>query len=231
MSDKDQEQFAKVDFEKERLAILEDVVVHVEDMIALREPQGELTLKPLKLEGKELSTQALTKPADLQKGEKLRLAFSLESGQYVVSFTISRIIADKVLLLPVESEFLRLQRRSNFRVKLQVKNGVKFHLQSANGQKIKPEIISVIDLSAGGAKLTVAAGVSESWKQRTMIEGTLDALENRKFTLQARVVNVSLQGGAAFVGLEFQDVSSREQQQLLNACLALRRTFGTVFDI
>lgn len=162
-------------------------------------------------------------------GQTVELLFALDDGQYhwktpLLESTHDRWTIDR------GGDLWRLQRRNNFRTTVPRGYKADFMLRTLKTHQLTPTPIALADVSAGGARLHwPKAGVSPVALQDSL-SGTLAVPGSRTIEIFGIVKSVLVDPstGQVQAGLEFQNVSGRDEQALLHLCLQIRRATASV---
>jgi c-di-GMP-binding flagellar brake protein YcgR len=161
-------------------------------------------------------------------GDSVELLFSLDDGQYHWRTKI-HIASAHEWSLAKGGELSRLQRRNNFRTN--VPKGYKANLvmKSFKTHTISRTELQLVDVSAGGARVRWPAGLSMP-AQGDSLAGVLSEAGGRQIEVFGIIKSVltDVDTGATQAGLEFQNLSGRDEQALLHLCLQIRRTQAPV---
>jgi c-di-GMP-binding flagellar brake protein YcgR len=146
------------------------------------------------------------------KGERVSISFIRKGdGIYKVEEEVTDVFKDsgrQVLKIPHTFELMRFQRREHARVE------VEFPAQMGvvSDEGIRWIEASIVDISAGGAKVCVSKEVfSEQLKDMSEIILKFD-IEGRNFEIRSKVVNFYHRRKHNCYGVKFEDIKSDEQK-------------------
>lgn len=218
--------FALVSFDKDRERAFEDLA-----QTSALVTGWTSTSKPLFFHVQGVGDAAVTltivdgDALSAQDGEAAEFLFSLGDGQYHWRTTIQRVTPDGWSLAK-GGELYRLQRRSNFRTSVPKGDKTGFLLKSFKTHTISPTALVLVDLSAGGARLRWPTEGLSAPAQGDSLSGVLGVPGGRQIEVFGVVKNVltDIDTGALQIGVEFQNLSGRDEQTLLHLCLQIRRS-------
>lgn len=156
-------------------------------------------------------------------GDSCEVLFSLDDGQYYWATTLEAASAQE-WTLAMSGQLSRMQRRNNFRTQIPKGQKALLLLRSFKTHSVQPTDVSLIDVSAGGARLAWPAGLSQVTQGDTL-SGVITAPGGRQVEVFGLVKSVltDIDTKAVQVGIEFQNLSGRDEQALLHLCLQIRR--------
>ena len=161
--------------------------------------------------------------ADGSKGEIVEVLFSLDDGQYHLR---SQIIEASRELWSVSSEgdLSRLQRRNNFRTTVPKGSKTVFRLTGMKTQTIQRTDLTLIDISAGGARVRWPSGglIPPTEGDALSAQINTPGREIEVFGI-VKSIRIDADSGETDVGVEFHNLSGRDEQALLQLCLQIRR--------
>lgn len=197
-------------------------------------------------------------PPPFEDGEGLQLLFGLPSGQYLLDASYNE--KRGLVLAPLAQEIRRLQRRSNFRTAVPAGANVSFALTAYDGRQVKSSEFTVLDLSAGGIRLSWSTGHDPKPEMGRSVGARLRLPSGVEIDLEGviRIVHpgtgasashfsqglarlsqglfrrpllgssgdpslLSSQNETVRVGIEFQGLSSQDEQAVFMACVQLAR--------
>ena len=156
-------------------------------------------------------------------GDDVEVLFSLDDGQYHWKTKIVKAWVDRWTLEP-SGELSRLQRRSNFRTSLPRHYKAALQLRTFKTRSISPTDLKLVDVSAGGVRVAWAKALTPP-SEGDSLSGLLAAPGGRQIEIFGIIksVRTDSETGELFAGVEFQNVSGRDEQSLLHLCLQIRR--------
>jgi len=163
------------------------------------------------------------------QGDDVELLFSLDDGQYHWRTKIQHADAGTWSLVK-GGELSRLQRRNNFRTSVPKGYKAILLLKSFKTHTVSPTEIQLVDVSAGGVRLQWPAGGLSQPAQGDSLAGVVSAPGGRQIEVFGIIKNLlaDVDTGALQVGVEFQNLSGRDEQALLHLCLQIRRASAPV---
>jgi c-di-GMP-binding flagellar brake protein YcgR len=162
-------------------------------------------------------------------GDSAEFLFSLDDGQYHWRTTLAAVTRD-AWSLAKGGELSRLQRRNNFRTAVPRGYKATLLLRSFKAHTISQTELQLVDVSAGGARVQwPSAGLSQP-SQGDSLSGLLAIPGGRQIEIFGLVKSVltDVDTKAVQIGIEFQNLSGRDEQALLHLCLQIRRAFAPV---
>lgn len=164
-----------------------------------------------------------------KEGDSAELLFSLDDGQYHWRTKIHRAEAG-MWSLAKGGELSRLQRRNNFRTSVPKGYKAILLLKSFKTHTVSPTELQLVDVSAGGARIKWPSGGLSQPAQGDSLAGLVSAPGGRQIEVFAIVKSVltDIDTGAVQLGVEFQNLSGRDEQALLHLCLQVRRATAPV---
>lgn len=157
-------------------------------------------------------------------GDTAELLFSLDDGQYHWRTKIDNATSSSWQLAR-GGDLSRMQRRNNFRTPVPKGYKASLLLKSFKTHTISQTEVQLIDVSAGGIRIAwPAAGLAQP-RQGDSLSGLLATAGGRQIEVFGIVKNVltDVDTGAIQAGIEFQNLSGRDEQTLLHLCLQIRR--------
>lgn len=217
-------EFRKVTFEKERKQILDDMSAGSVTVLGQTLDNFNCVFNVRRVkDGLLILSFKERPPRALKKDEPMSLTFGLGDGQYYCKTTVS-FVSDDEAYFPVGTELYRLQRRNNFRAYVPTHTNINLTLKSWNTDIVK-FAARVVDLSAGGARVTWPADTADKVKVGQQISGSLSLPNGQNMEVFATIKHIwpKQPDGNLPVGMEFQNLSLRDEQALLFICMALHR--------
>ena len=159
-----------------------------------------------------------------KEGESAEFLFSLDDGQYHWATKLHRTDASTWMLVK-GGELSRLQRRNNFRTNVPKGYKASLLLKSFKTHTISATPLELVDVSAGGVRVHWPKGGLSQPAQGDSMAGIIAAPGGRQIEVfgLAKSIITDVDTGAMQVGLEFQNLSQRDEQALLHLCLQIRR--------
>ncbi len=158
--------------------------------------------------------------------DDVEVLFSLDDGQYYWKTKIVTAWVDR-WTLQKGGELSRLQRRNNFRTTLPAGYKANLLLKALKTRTLTPTPLALVDVSAGGVRLRWPnAGLAQP-AEGDSLSGVLTTPGGRQIDVFGIIKSVTTDAsnGEVQVGVEFQNVSGRDEQALLHLCLQIRREF------
>lgn len=220
MSD-DSLEFQTVTFDKERDRVFAELAkrpVLVSAWIANEPP---VSCHVIEVRSKEIALQLVAGDGrGARVDAQVELLFSLEDGQYHLASTLTKVNDDRWEISRA-GRLGKLQRRNNFRATVPHGARIAFKLASVGTTPLKMDI-SIVDLSAGGMRLQWPATGVPPLQEGEALSG-LVSTPGRSVEVFGKVKTFQPDSRGARVGVEFQNVSGKDEQSLLFLCLQLRR--------
>jgi c-di-GMP-binding flagellar brake protein YcgR len=157
-------------------------------------------------------------------GDAGEFLFSIDEGQYHWRTEIHRATAEG-WSLSKGGELFRLQRRSNFRTTVPKGYKASLLLKAFKTHTITPTPLELVDVSAGGVRVRwPSAGLSQP-SQGDSLSGIVGTPGGRQIEVFGIVKSVltDVDSNTTQIGVEFQNLSGRDEQALLHLCLQIRR--------
>ncbi len=228
------EPFVKVTFAKEIEKVIKDLETKVSVIAGQSDDHKNFQFSIRKVtptqSGAIVGIQVVPpSPRPLKDGEPLQIMIGLPDGLFLIR---TKLILDRTASysFALGDEIFKLQRRNNFRVA--IPSGIKagFNVSSYRNQPVvKGTSIPLVDLSAKGCRLNWQNLKIEIPKVEDSIAGTLSLASGRPIEVFAQV-RVVLPGavGSAQVGIEFHNLSQKDEQVLIVACMQYARALTPV---
>jgi c-di-GMP-binding flagellar brake protein YcgR len=161
--------------------------------------------------------------------ESAEVLFSLDDGQYHWRTTLINATAT-LWSLAKGGELSRLQRRNNFRTSVPKGYKAVLLLKALKTHTISQTELQLIDVSAGGARVQWPAAGLAPPSQGDSLSGIMATTGGRQIEVFGIVKSVmtDVDSGVVQAGLEFQNLSGRDEQALLHLCLQIRRSQAPV---
>lgn len=239
-----QSDFRQVTFDKELARVLEQLGSKSVTLSGVTDDQNQFIFNVLLVSGDKLTVDAIAPVSrGLVVGEAVDIAFGLDDGQYLVKTKVESVDANGHPVLPLGKAVYRLQRRNNFRVRIPERSGVSFKLLSHGTRAFTRLNLKPLDLSAGGIRVRWQGhGTDQPDRPKVGDQiGCLLGLPGGKQLELFGTIRVVYKidrddvaaaddgsrsgdgGGDLEAGIEFQNLSVRDEQTLLFACLQLQR--------
>lgn len=215
-------EFQKVTFEKEREKILSDLYTKSIQLSGLTDDRRELLFKVKTLDGENLVLEfAEPTVKGVKPGQALQVVFGLADGLFLFLTKADRVEGGRIHA-KVGPELYKMQRRNNFRALVPPDANVVFRVASFNTQTFPKKELSGVDLSAGGIRLRWNSGLPQP-KVEDQLSGWLRLPTGKELELFGTIRTVFVRDGDIDVGVEFQNLSIRDEQTLLFICMQMLR--------
>jgi c-di-GMP-binding flagellar brake protein YcgR len=221
----DNAEFRPVTFKKELENILLELEAKSTVLAGLTEDQHQFQFKIRHLTDDVIYVEAIAPVGRaLQANEPLQVLFGLPDGLYLVKTRVSQANQGQVAF-HLGTEVYRLQRRNNFRTLIPSTYKVDFRITNFKTQSVAPGIVfSPIDLSAGGMRVRWPAQGLAKPTAGDQLAGILILPSGRQIELFGLVKTVSQDPvGVTQAGIEYQNLSVRDEQSLLFVCMQIHR--------
>jgi c-di-GMP-binding flagellar brake protein YcgR len=158
----------------------------------------------------------------LVAGDPLQMLFGLGDGQYLVRTQVAGNDG-KLISVPLGREVFRLQRRNNFRTVVPANYKISLRVTSYKATPVKGSVALVpVNMSAGGLRAKWTEGLP-SPQVGDSFSGVLVLLAGKQVEVFCTVKTIFGEKKAIEAGIEFQNLSVRDEQVLLFACLQIQR--------
>jgi c-di-GMP-binding flagellar brake protein YcgR len=226
----DTNDFALVSFEKDRERAFEEL-----SHKAVLVTGWTATSKPLFFHVQRVEPMTVTltiidgDSLSARDGEPVEILFSIDEGQYHWRTQLQHVTAQGWSVVR-GGELFRLQRRSNFRTSVPKGYKATLLLKSFKTHTISATALELVDVSAGGARVRWPAAGLSAPSQGDSLSGVLSTPGGRQIEVFGLVKSVLSEGdkAAAQIGVEFQNLSGRDEQALLHLCLQIRRVTAPI---
>lgn len=218
----DLSEFQRVTSGKEIAKLLEDIRLTVSTMVGQISDGRQFNFSVYSVTGDLIETH-VDSLVGLTDGAALEVVFGILDGHYFLR-TAVQVGAKGQVSFRIGSEIYRLQRRNNFRTVIPIDLKVDYRLQSFKHALVPPKsTLPVVDFSVGGMRVKWLESLGQP-NESDHLGGTL-ALPQGKTLEVFGVVKLLLPqvGGRLYVGLEFQNVSLKDEQTLLFAAMYIQR--------
>lgn len=214
-------EFLPVTFDKERDRVFGDLASRPVLVSAWVTNEPPVTCHVTEVRSKEIALQIVNGDSrGARVDARVELLFSLDDGQFHLASTLTKVNGDRWEVSRAGT-LGKLQRRNNFRATVPHGARIVFKLASVGTQSFKADF-QIVDLSAGGMRLQWPAGGAIPLKENDAISGTVST-PGRSVEVFGKVKTLIQDDRGARVGVEFQNVSGKDEQSLLFLCLQLRR--------
>jgi c-di-GMP-binding flagellar brake protein YcgR len=223
-------EFQQVTFQKELEKILKELDTRLPAVLAMASDKCAFQMSVHHVQDDVLYLNvASPSPRELKAGERLQLAFGLNDGQYVLVTTVNTATRDRIAA-PLGSEVYRLQRRSNFRTPVPSGAKISFKLTSfKTSTAASGSVLTPVDLSAGGTRATWPAQSGVKPGEGDSLTGVMTLPGGRSLELFGVIRKLYPQkDGSLQIGVEFQNLSIRDEQTLLFVCMEFHRAMAPV---
>ncbi len=220
--------FALVSFEKDRERAFENLLLQPVLVTAWTTTSKPVFFQAVSSDHSGVQLKLVEgDPMSALAGDEIEILFSLDDGQFHWKTKLIQPWPDR-WTVALGGELFRLQRRDNFRTS--VPRGYRkahFILKALKNLPLTPTEMMLVDVSAGGVRVKwPAAGLTKPLVGETL-SGVLTTPGGRQIDIFGIVksVQADLETPNVNVGIEFQNVSGRDEQVLLQLCLQIRREF------
>jgi c-di-GMP-binding flagellar brake protein YcgR len=221
----DNAEFRPVTFKKEIDNILIELASKAVSLAGLSEDQHQFQFKIRHVADDVVYVEAIAPVGRaLKPNEPLQILFGLPDGLYLVKTRVAEANLDQVSF-QFGPEVFRLQRRNNFRTILPTSYKISYRLTGLKNQSVKAgSELALVDLSAGGMRVTWSAPELVGPAEGDAVAGILILPTGRQLELFGTVKTI-IQGSntSTQIGIEFQNLSVRDEQTLLFVCMQVRR--------
>ncbi len=217
-------EFRLVTFAKERAQVLADLSTHPTTVFGLTDDNTQFQFLVRRVKDELIIAVHRNKPVrEVKKDEKIALVFGLGDGQFYFKTQVSFLGAGEIYF-PLGEELFRLQRRNNFRAQVSGSKPVTFQLRSLKTEMVN-QTMKAADISAGGIRLLWPAKEAQKLQPEDQVSGLLNLPNGLKVEVFGTVKHIwsKLTDDFALVGIQFHNLSSRDEQTLLFVCMAMHR--------
>jgi c-di-GMP-binding flagellar brake protein YcgR len=183
----------------------------------MRAQEGKLFLRPA------------TPVPIVRLDDELELLFTLKDGRYLLKTKAEQIQKGEVMVSIGEGLY-RLQRRKNFRAPIPLPTDRVKLFQLGHKTLVVPQLeLECVNLSVGGARFVWSSTLPDPMiGDLIKIVVAIKSVHNIEVSAQIR--NMSTEGPIKTVGIEFQNLSVREEQAILLLCMQLQRDSRKVLE-
>ncbi|MES2963538.1 MAG: PilZ domain-containing protein [Bdellovibrionota bacterium] len=214
-------EFQTVTFDKERDRVFGDLAARPVLLSAWVMGEPPVSCHVTEVRSTEIALQLVSGDGrGARVGASVELLFSLDEGQYHLATTLTKVNEDRWEVSRA-GQLGKLQRRNNFRATVPHGARIVFKLASIGTNTIKMDV-PIVDLSAGGMRLHWPATGVPPLRETEALSGTVWT-PGRSVEVFGKVKTFIPDDRGARVGVEFQNVSGKDEQSLLFLCLQLRR--------
>lgn len=207
----------------------EDLRLKAESLSGLGPDDQVYQLRLKKIDG-DFVVASIASPLvyEIKQGAPLELLCGLPDGQYMILSSVHSI-ANCDLSFRLGQDVHRLQRRENFRTIVPPGSHVHFQLNSLNRTVLNSLKLTLLDLSAGGIRVQWPGSGVEAPKPGDQLSGVLHLPAGRHPEVFGIVRTVNAIADATppapylNVGVQLQNMSIRDEQMLLFACMQIHR--------
>ena len=219
--DENSREFKPVDFEKERDRVFSDLAVRPVLVTAWVGKERPIFCHVVEIRDRVIKLQIVAgDPRGASAGVPTELMFSLDEGQFHLITKMVQAEGERWHVAQ-DGQLLKLQRRNNFRATIPFGAKIAFKMTSHKTKAAPKTEVALIDLSAGGARLRwpTARGPIQIDDSLTGLVST----PGREVEVFGVVKTIVAEEGGFQVGVQFHNVSQRDEQALLFLCLQMRR--------
>lgn len=224
-----QDDFQPITSDKERAQVLGEISAKVKSVAAMTADNQQFGLNLSEVNGSDLLLKVESpSPRAFKNNESMELMIGLPDGFYLLK-TAVKAITGSLLMVSFDGALSKLQRRNNFRAPIAASSKITFKLTSFKTvlQK-KPHELRPLDLSASGVRLSwMSAEGLPSPAVGDGLAGQMVLPNGRAFEIFGIVKNVLNDSSNLQIGVEFQNLSIRDEQTLLFTCMDLHRRMRT----
>jgi len=207
----------------------EDLRLKAESLSGLGPDDQPFQLRLRKIDG-DFAIATLASPVlhAFKQGAHLELLCGLPDGQYLIITSVHSVGGDEVGFR-IGQDVHRLQRRENFRTVVPPGSSVYFQLNSLNRTVLNGLKLTLLDLSASGLRAQWPGSGVDAPQDRDQLSGVLYLPGGRRvevFGVVKTVVPIAAATPPApylNVGVQLQNMSIRDEQMLLFACMQIHR--------
>ena len=215
-------EFEPVTFDKERDRVFSDLAARPVLVSAWVKGEPPVSCHVTEVRTKEVALQIVTGDGrGARVGAAVELLFSLDHGQFHLATTLTKVNGDRWEVSRAGT-LGKLQRRNNFRATVPHGARVAFKLASIGTQPAKADV-QMVDLSVGGMRLQWPVSGLPALKEGDALSGVVST-PGRSVEVFGKVKTVLPDDRGARIGVEFQNVSGKDEQSLLFLCLQIRRS-------
>jgi c-di-GMP-binding flagellar brake protein YcgR len=223
--DNNNAEFKPVTFKKELENILRELETKTAVLAGLTEDQIQFQFQVRHLTDDTIYVEAQAPVGrTLKVNEPLQILFGLPDGLYLVKTRVVQVNKDQVAFC-LGTDVHRLQRRNNFRTNIPPSYKVNFQFTGFKNQTVSTAIvIQPKDMSAGGMRVEWPIKGLNLPVAGDHLAGILLLPTGRKLELFGLVKTIKAEAnGTTQAGIEFMNLSVRDEQTLLFVCMQIHR--------
>ena len=222
MSPKSEAIFIKVRNADEKQQILEDIVKHHRGTVIKSNLAGGeiLPVEPISLLRNQLTCRLPKSDPSFNGLTEAILQFSVGTEKYLA--LCSCHLTENTVVLNLDTDIFKIQRREDFRLKLPSSYQAFFHFRLINGKLLEIEF-PLIDLSAGGCRIESNKN-STQFKKNDQVTGKIVLSKRQEIPIAATIVHVakgSTGENSILLGLQFTNISSVAKDRLVGIVMDL----------
>lgn len=225
MTFKEDSDFKKITFEKEREKFLSDLSRMKDILLGMTDDELQFQFHVKSVHGESLHlTLVQPPPRELKTGEGVQIHFGMPEGQFLLRTHIGDVKNDSIEL-PLGRELFRLQRRNNFRVVVPESSKISLRLTAYQSTPVRCEL-PVLNISAGGIRVNWPKKDLPDPKEGESLNGVLILPQSQSIEVSGIMKSlIETKSGELYIGVELQNLSVQEEQTLLFVCMQLMREF------
>jgi hypothetical protein len=217
--------FQLVTFDKEFVKLLSDLQSKVVQLAGRTEDlqQFQFRVRQVVDDIVYLSVQQPI-PRVLKVAEPIEVLFGVPTGLFLIKTKVAAANATQCSF-QVGKEVYRLQRRNNFRTLVPAAYKLNFYLTSYRASTAEQGLtMRILDMSAGGMRALWSEKAKLTPQVGDHLTGILQLTGGRKVELFGQIKTLLPQDlGPTQVGIEFANISVRDEQALLFVCMQIQR--------
>ncbi len=232
MSEKQETIFIKIkDFEEKR-KLLDGILLERKDLLIKSASPGDdvFSVVPISLARNQLKCEFGTATTKKTNFNQVILQFGVGAEKYLTLCDCT--FSEKTITLSLDSEIFRIQRREDFRLKLPTSYDAHFQVLFHNEKELKkPVKIPLIDLSAGGCRLSFKKNDFEI-KKNDRLSGKIQLAGRKEILVDSTVKHIEenpTNDKILMLGAQFTKLSNASKTLLTGVVMDIyKRLFSRI---
>lgn len=216
----DQEIFKKLSRDDEKIKLFADLASAQGEVLCKGKTESLVKLKAVHWHSKSMHIECLLNSSEnLKNGEEFLGYFFLGGEKYYFEGTAT--VYSNRCQFPLPKEMFHLQRRQNYRVRIPQSFQAHFDVTEINEAATKVHA-RLGDLSSQGCRL-IEKAPGARFSTGDKVKGHLVINKNSPIELDAEVRHVKKEEGQQMVGLEFQNLSPIQENNLFALTMEIHK--------